>query len=302
MHPFLKATCITALLCSFHILLKAQKANDTFRVFFDLNVDALNGRARNYLDSLNYNNILVPGKAMSIIGYTDYLADDAYNKSLSERRARSVQQYLNSFGIRNSDLKIVVGKGEIESAVTNAAEGIPKDRKVEIVLTGAIDSQKIKKKNTATDVVITLQPGKKKLLPPSSTDPNFSITKIEKGSTFILKNIYFPMGRHFPREDSYPEIDKLLLALKSNPLIRIQIEGHICCVDKMPDAYDLDSHEMDLSVNRARFVYEYLMARGITKNRLSYMGFGKSRPIIADEQTEEEASVNRRVEIRILEK
>jgi len=90
--------------------------------------------------------------------------------------------------------------------------------------------------------------------------------------------------------------------LQENPNMAIQIEGHVCCVTNVPDAYDLDSHNLDLSINRARFIYEYLKARGISATRLNYIGYGRSKPIIADEQTEEEASVNRRVEVRILDK
>jgi outer membrane protein OmpA-like peptidoglycan-associated protein len=110
------------------------------------------------------------------------------------------------------------------------------------------------------------------------------------------------MSRHFPRQSSYKDIDMLLQAMKDNPNMRIQIEGHVCCVVNVPDAYDLDSHDLDLSVNRARFIYEYLKARGIDSTRLKYVGYGRSRPIIEDEQTEEEASINRRVEIRILDR
>jgi outer membrane protein OmpA-like peptidoglycan-associated protein len=147
-----------------------------------------------------------------------------------------------------------------------------------------------------------MHPREKLLIPPSSSDPDFDIMQIPKGKTFILKNIYFPMGRHFPRESSLDDLNMLLQAMKDNPAMAIQIEGHVCCISNVPDAYDLDSHEMDLSVNRARFIHEYLKARGISEFRLKYVGYGKSRPIVADEQTEEEASVNRRVEIRILDK
>ena len=110
------------------------------------------------------------------------------------------------------------------------------------------------------------------------------------------------MGRHFPKQDSYEDLEMLLAAMHENPYMVIQIEGHVCCVTGVPDAYDLDSRNLDLSINRARFIYEYLKARGISESRLRYIGFGKSRPIIPDEQTEEEASINRRVEVRILSK
>src|SRR5690606_36906365 len=138
------------------------------------------------------------------------------------------------------------------------------------------------------DTTITMKPREKLIVPPSSSDPGFDITQIPKGKTFILKNIYFPMGRHFPRESSYEDLNMVLEAMKENRFLAIQIEGLVCCISNVADAYDLDSRQMDLSLNRARFIFEYLKARGISESRLKYVGYGKSRPIIADEQTKEE--------------
>jgi outer membrane protein OmpA-like peptidoglycan-associated protein len=278
---------------------RAQKNNDTFRVYFDLNVPELSNAARTTIDSLFYYEKIKPGIPISIIGYADYLATEDYNLKLSEQRAVNVKQYLQSQGIRESQVKLLIGKGEIHRQDTFSREGMPTDRKVEIVM----EYHKPKPiKKTGEDTTIVMQPWKKALPIPTTADPGFDIMQIETGSTFILKNIYFPMGRHFPKSESFAELDKLLEAMKENPQLRIQIEGHVCCISNVPDAYDLDSRDMDLSVNRARFIYEYLRARNISADRLNYIGYGKSRPIVADEQTAEEAAMNRRVEIRILEK
>lgn len=110
------------------------------------------------------------------------------------------------------------------------------------------------------------------------------------------------MGRHYPRKESFPELNKLVEIMLDNEQLAIQIEGHVCCVVGVPDAYDLDSRQMDLSVNRARFIYEYIIARGVEPERVKYVGYGRSRPVIENEQTEDDANANRRVEIRILRK
>lgn len=292
----------------------AQKTMDTFRIYFDLNVDALNERSRSFLDSLNYANILVPGIPISIIGHADYLASDAYNQDLSERRAGHVKAYLNSFGIRDADLKLVFGNGERNSRQLDsdaakknnrlAGRGVATDRRVEIVMERqrAGTTKRLRTRYVGADTTIKMQPWRNQRVPPSTSDPGFDINKIPIGGTFILKNIRFPMGRHVPRQESYKELDRLLNMMTQNPKVRIQIEGHICCVDNMPDAMDLDTRKLDLSVNRAKFVCEYLEQRGVNKNRLTYIGFGKSRPIIANEQNEQEASTNRRVEIRVLDR
>jgi len=287
---FLLLSCLT-------LHTRAQQQNDTFSVYFDLDVAQLNTKAKTYIDSLFYINKIKSGVNISITGWADYLNTDEYNLSLSRSRAENVKKYLVQSGIDPSAIKLLVGKGEIKRADTaGKTKGIPRDRRVDIVM-------EYRRRNVSPrDTVIRMKPSEKLIMPPSTSDPDFDITTVPKGRTFILKNIYFPMGRHFPKQNSYGDLDMLLDAMKSNPYMAIQIEGHVCCVTNVPDAMDLDSHNLDLSVNRARFIYEYLKARGISERRLQYVGFGRSRPIIPDEQTEEEASVNRRVEIRIIDK
>ncbi|HRO42002.1 MAG TPA: OmpA family protein [Flavipsychrobacter sp.] len=275
----------------------AQKKNDTFSVYFDLDVAELSNSAKGRIDSLTYLNKIKKGFPMSIIGYADFLNTDEYNLMLSRNRANNVKTYLVSSGIDASFIKLLVGKGEVRRKDTaGKSRGIPHDRRVDIVM------EYERPKTKPRDTVIHMRPSEKLAIPPSTDDPGFDITSIPKGKTFILKNIYFPMGRHFPKQSSYEDLDMLLLAMQENPYMAIQIEGHVCCVRDVPDAMDLDSHNLDLSVNRARFIYEWLKARGISERRLHYIGYGRSKPIIQDEQTEEEASVNRRVEVRILDK
>lgn len=280
-----------------------QKKNDTFSVYFDLDVATLSTSAQLTIDSLFYVEKILPGVPISIIGYADYLATDEYNMGLSLQRATNVRNYLVRSGLKKSSIKLLQGKGEVKRRDTSmATRGIPRDRRVDIVMEYTRSSAESRPEPRPYDTTITMRPGDKLLIPPSSSDPGFDIAQIPRGKTFILKNIYFPMGRHFPRESSLEDLNMLLQAMKENPYMAIQIEGHVCCISGVPDAYDLDSRQMDLSINRARFIFEYLKARGISAGRLKYIGYGKSRPIIPDEQTQEEAAINRRVEIRILDK
>ncbi len=288
---------LTVIFLHFFLHSTAQKKNDTFSVYFDLDIAELNPSAKTTIDSLLYFEKIRRDVQMSIIGYADFLNSDEYNLLLSRRRAGNVKAFLAGSGIDPTLIKLLVGKGEVKRSDTiGKLKGIPKDRRVDIVMEYAQASR------TTRDTVIHMKPGDKLIIPPSTSDPDFDITAVAKGKTFILKNIYFPMGRHFPKQQSYEDLDMLLEAMQENPYLSIQVEGHVCCVRDVPDAYDLDSRNLDLSVNRARFIYEWLKARGIAQRRIRYAGYGRSRPIIPDEQTEEEASINRRVEIRILDK
>ena len=86
--------------------------------------------------------------------------------------------------------------------------------------------------------------------------------------------------------------------MKENPKLKIEVQGHICCVYN-GDGDDLDTGERNLSVARAKAICDFLIKNGIDASRLSYRGFGSSKRLpnisIFD-------SKNRRVEILILDK
>ena len=93
---------------------------------------------------------------------------------------------------------------------------------------------------------------------------------------------------------SKPILYELLCALEENQNLKIEIQGHICC--------QLTGDINGLSVTRARAIYNYLILQKINKKRLSYKGFGVTKPIHPiPEKSELEQEENRRVEILILE-
>lgn len=296
----MKYCCLFILLILNSLFCFAQSKNDTFSVYFDLDVRTLNAIAKKTLDSLNQKNKFKKNVPVAIVGYADFLATEEYNLELSQQRAIHVKEYMKTFGVDEHRIHIVIGRGEVKRKDTlNAIKGVAQDRRVDIVMEYM---KALPKKVFGGDTVISMHPGDKLIPPPMSTDKDFDIEAIPIGRTFILNKIYFPMGRHFPKESSMEELNTLLEFMKEYPRATIRIEGHVCCISNIEDAYDLDSHQLDLSINRARFIYEYLKARGVSASRLEYQGYGKSRPIVADEQTLEDASRNRRVEIRILSK
>jgi outer membrane protein OmpA-like peptidoglycan-associated protein len=112
-----------------------------------------------------------------------------------------------------------------------------------------------------------------------------------------LKNIFFVGGQPIILESSLPELNNLLKLLIDNKTLRIQIEGHICCVGPVEGVDD-----NNLSVFRAKAVYDYLTSKGIDAHRLTFVGLGNRNPVSREENTEEDREKNRRVEIRILNK
>ena len=109
-----------------------------------------------------------------------------------------------------------------------------------------------------------------------------------------MDNIYFKNRSPIIVPTSRAVLYDLLCALEDNPNLKIQIQGHICC--------QLVSDYEDISTRRARAVYVFLVQNKINRKRLSYKGFGVSKPIHPiPEKTEAEANENRRVEIMIVE-
>ncbi len=120
------------------------------------------------------------------------------------------------------------------------------------------------------------------------------LNPIEKGEIIRLNNIFFASGKYELLAESYGELDKLLQVLKSNSKMKIEISGHT-------DAVGADADNLTLSNNRANAVMNYLLGKGIAKDRLSAKGYGETK-FIATNDTDEGKQLNRRVEFVILEK
>ena len=93
---------------------------------------------------------------------------------------------------------------------------------------------------------------------------------------------------------SFEILHQVAAALKSNPKIKVVIEGHT-------DSSGAADYNLQLSDDRAKAVREDLIDRGIAGNRLEAIGYGESRPM-GFNQTSEGRAANRRVEFRIVKK
>lgn len=111
---------------------------------------------------------------------------------------------------------------------------------------------------------------------------------LKVGSTFVLKNIFFDYDKATLLQQSYNELHTLLNILQSHPNMKIEICGHT-------DDHGSIEYNQRLSENRAHAVVDYLVSHGIDIRRLSFKGYGKSRPVDTN-ATEEGRARNRRVE------
>jgi outer membrane protein OmpA-like peptidoglycan-associated protein/Tol biopolymer transport system component len=126
----------------------------------------------------------------------------------------------------------------------------------------------------------------------STYTKNISLQPITLNASVVFKNIQFETNSYKLLSVSLIELDKLLQLLNENPSINIEIAGHTDNVGKAED-------NIKLSTNRAKAVVDYLASKGIDAKRLSYKGYGSSKPI-ADNNTEEGKAKNRRTEFLII--
>lgn len=106
---------------------------------------------------------------------------------------------------------------------------------------------------------------------------------------FIALNILFETGKATIQAESKPLIDQVFELLKTNPDLKVSIEGHT-------DNTGTAAGNRKLSEDRAKSVVAALIALGINKERLTAAGWGQEKPV-ADNRTEEGRAKNRRVEI-----
>ena len=112
------------------------------------------------------------------------------------------------------------------------------------------------------------------------------IEKIKQGGNVTLRNIFFDTNKYNLLPASIRELDLLIDFLHQNESVNIEIQGH---TDNVGD----DKLNEKLSYNRANAVYNYLIKNEIDAKRLTFKGFGASKPI-ADNKTELGRKNNRR--------
>ncbi len=112
-------------------LVKNPAGGDTLALYFDFNEDSMSPRTRRQLEIVSLILKSDPGKKLTLSGHTDSLGTDEYNRSLSERRADVVRDFLSASGVSASQI-ITVAKGASQPRrpnVTETGEDNPEGRR-----------------------------------------------------------------------------------------------------------------------------------------------------------------------------
>ena len=115
---------------------------------------------------------------------------------------------------------------------------------------------------------------------------------IKSGTATVLNNLFFDIDKYELKDKSITELEKVRRFLKENPTVKIGIAGHT-------DDSGSASYNKELSLNRAKSVYRYLIDQGIEERRLKFRGYGQEKPVVPND-SEENKQKNRRIEFVIL--
>ena len=196
-------------------------------------------------------------ESIQIYGYCDDRGDDDYNYKLSENRVKTVRNLLTTNGFNKNKIVIVEGKGRViltDNSLDNLAEIRSKNRRVDLVI--------VRKNSFGKGIYNSIQ------------------DKHIVGDRIYFENIQFPLGSSKLSSDSKKELDKIVEQLQKNKNIEVEIRGHVCCTPSYYyDAIDRATNERQLSFNRAKIVFWYLISKNINSLRMTYKGCGNKFPL-----------------------
>ncbi len=216
-------------------------------------------------------------ESIQIYGYCDDRGKDEYNFVLSTNRATTVKNKLIERGIKSKIIITLEGKGRImldEDLQTDIPEARSKNRRVDVVVNyKSITIENLKIPGVYSTI-------KKDVVP---------------GDRIYLEKVLFERGSSQLTVQAKKELDKVALLLLKFKNIQFEVQGHVCCTPTYHrEAIDRETKKRELSVNRAKRVFNYLFKKGISNSRMTYRGYGNTQSL------KQGSALDRRVELLIL--
>jgi outer membrane protein OmpA-like peptidoglycan-associated protein len=239
-------------------------------------------------------------KILGIYGYTDEDGSVGFNDTLAQRRVNHVFELVKNIISIRDDFK-TRSFGKLHQQSQNKAE----NRRVTLFY---LEAKDLHLENEILGItpepLVVAKPLKQFPEAIIITNPNGTTSEFELDVNFMrqvdeappgtklkLENLNFVLNTFAVVNESRGKLYELLIVLQQNPALSIEIHGHLCCNP---------NDRNDLSTQRAKAVYLFLLQSGIQKSRLSYKGFGSNQPLFPlPEENEAQRAANRRVEIQV---
>ncbi|MDH4371430.1 MAG: OmpA family protein [Nitrospira sp.] len=127
--------------------------------------------------------------------------------------------------------------------------------------------------------------------PAEPSVPSAAVLKKKIDEVLTGRTITFPTSSAVLLPEGRSTLGQILPILQQNQTVAFEIGGHT-------DNVGVEEKNRALSENRAKSVMDYLVSKGVAANRLTFKGYGASRPL-ADNATDEGRSRNRRIEFLV---
>ena len=277
-------------------------AQEQLAIYFDSNKYELNPKEQSKLTTWITNN--KNNKIVAIYGFTDEDGTNGFNDTLAQKRVNCIFNAVKNqikiredFKTRSFGESFVQSKNKSENRRVIVYFILEKDlvREEEILgIKKQIVAEKPKREIEYPEKLVFENPNGTKSEFKLDRDFMKKIEHAKIGEKLKIDNLNFIINTFAVVPESRGKLYELLLVLQSNPTLKIEIQGHLCC---------MFTDRTDLSTQRAKAIYNFLIANEVYRARLSYKGFGSSVPIYPlPEKDEKERAANRRVEILIVEK
>ena len=240
-------------------------------IYFDFDKWSLSNSELQQLDKVAQIMKDNPAIIVEAGAHTDSKNIEAYNQILSDKRARTVVNYIISKGI---DPSRITGMGYGETRLVNHCKSFVKCNAEE------------QQENRRIEFMITDGNG-------------FPEVDITDGDTkFINTNpIYFDNDKYDIRKDAAYELNRVIRILKKNPTMTIEAGSHT-------DAKNVEAYNQILSEKRAKSVKDYMVSKGISADRIISRGYGEMQLVNNCSSfvkcTPEQHQANRRTEFKIV--
>jgi outer membrane protein OmpA-like peptidoglycan-associated protein len=123
------------------------------------------------------------------------------------------------------------------------------------------------------------------------------LEEVKEKTTIVLNNIYYDFDKWFIRKDAVGDLDNLLRFMKDNPGTKIEMSSHT-------DSRGTNTYNLDLSDKRAKSAMDYLIERGVGRDRMQFKGYGETKLVNGCKDgvicTEAKHQANRRTEFTVL--
>jgi outer membrane protein OmpA-like peptidoglycan-associated protein len=216
-------------------------------------------------------------KSITINVFNDDSGNKIADDNLSKKRAEGIEKELT----KHTKLKSQTNyKGNLKTEIKDVYSDI--------------HIEYLRNKNRRIDIVSNY-PGQTNALDLTVLNLKYTFSPNNTvGDRIYIRNSNFQNDQSIITKELARELDIIALQLKKYSNIQIEIQGHICCTKGGYEALDKATGKVELSTNRAKSAYNYLIKKNIDPKRLRFKGYGNSKPLgLAEEH-------DKRIELMII--